>query len=99
MNSRPELCRRTISFSEVRGRHEVLTVRTVSIVRTVSVLRSPSLVKRRRANYRRGMSVIKRIHLDQCCGAIIDYQDFFLAQLEPRSRTRLRKNMRNFARL
>ena len=45
------------------------------------------------------MSAIKRIHLDQCCGAIIDYQDFFLTQLEPRSRTRLRKNMRNFARL
>jgi isochorismate hydrolase len=45
------------------------------------------------------MSVIKRVHADQCCGAIIDYQDFFLAQLEPRNRSRLRKNMRNFARL
>src|SRR4051794_1814545 len=45
------------------------------------------------------MSAPKRVHADQCCGAIIDYQDFFLAQLEPRHRTRLRKNMRNFARL
>jgi len=45
------------------------------------------------------MSAPKRIHVDRCCSAIIDYQDFFLAQLEPRNRTRLRKNMRNFARL
>ena len=45
------------------------------------------------------MSAPKRIQLDQCCGAIIDYQDFFLAQLEPRNRTRLRKNTRNFTRL
>jgi nicotinamidase-related amidase len=45
------------------------------------------------------MSAIKRVHADRCCGAIIDYQDFFLAQLEPRNRSRLRKNMRNFARL
>jgi len=42
------------------------------------------------------MSTPKRVHLDQCCGAIIDYQDFFLAQLEPRNRTRLRKNTRHF---
>jgi hypothetical protein len=41
----------------------------------------------------------KRVLADRCCGAIIDYQDFFLAQVEPRSRARLRKNMRNFARL
>ena len=41
----------------------------------------------------------KRIHADQCCSAIIDYQDFFLAQLEPRNRSRLRKKARNFARL
>jgi hypothetical protein len=41
----------------------------------------------------------KRVLADQCCGAIVDYQDFFLAQVEPRSRSRLRKNMRNFARL
>ena len=53
----------------------------------------------RRTDYRRGMSAVKRILADECCGAIIDYQDFFLAQIEPRSRSRLRKNMRNFARL
>jgi len=45
------------------------------------------------------MSAIKRVRPDQCCGAIIDYQDFFLAQLEPRVRSRLRKNTRNLARL
>ena len=45
------------------------------------------------------MSLPKRVRADQCCGAIIDYQDFFLAQLEPRNRSRLRKNTRNFARL
>jgi len=45
------------------------------------------------------MSAIKRVHADRCCGAIIDYQDFFLAQLEPRNRSRLRKNTRNLARL
>jgi hypothetical protein len=45
------------------------------------------------------MSAIKRVQAELCCGAIIDYQDFFLAQLEPRNRSRLRKNMRNFARL
>jgi nicotinamidase-related amidase len=57
------------------------------------------VAKGRPANYRHGMSATKRIHVDQCCSAIIDYQDFFLAQLEPRNRSRLRKNMRNFARL
>jgi len=45
------------------------------------------------------MPAVKRILADECCGAIIDYQDFFLAQIEPRSRSRLRTNMRNFARL
>ena len=49
--------------------------------------------------YRRGMSGTKRILGDQCCGAIIDYQDYFLAQLEPRSRARLGRNMGSFARL
>ena len=50
-------------------------------------------------NYRRAMTGTKRIHADQCCGAIIDYQDYFLAQLEPRSRARLGRNMGSFARL
>ena len=33
----------------------------------------------------------KRVLADRCCGAIIDYQDFFLAQVERRSRSRLRR--------
>ena len=33
-------------------------------------------------NYRRAMPGTKRVLADQCCGAIIDYQDYFLAQLE-----------------
>jgi Isochorismatase family len=41
----------------------------------------------------------KRVRLDQCCGAIIDYQDFFVAQVGPRNRSRLRKNMHHFVRL
>jgi hypothetical protein len=45
------------------------------------------------------MTGTKRILADQCCGAIIDYQDFFLEQLEPRGRARLRRNMGSFARL
>jgi isochorismate hydrolase len=45
------------------------------------------------------MARTKRVSASRCCGAIIDYQDFFLAQVEPRGRSRLRKNMRNFARL
>jgi len=49
--------------------------------------------------YRRAMTGTKRILSDQCCGAIIDYQDYFLAQLEPRSRARLSRNMGSFARL
>ena len=43
--------------------------------------------------------MVKRIVVDQCCGAIIDYQDFFLSQMEPRPRLRLRANTRNFIRL
>ena len=50
-------------------------------------------------NYRRAMTGTKRILADQCCGAIIDYQDYFLAQLEPRSRARLSRNMASFTRL
>src|SRR5215204_5087081 len=50
-------------------------------------------------NYRCAMTGTKRILGDQCCGAIIDYQDYFLAQLEPRSRARLGRNMASFARL
>jgi isochorismate hydrolase len=57
------------------------------------------VAKPRRTNYRHAMSAPKRVHADRCCSAIIDYQDFFLAQLDPRNRSRLRKNMRNFVRL
>ena len=45
------------------------------------------------------MTGTKRVLADQCCGAIIDYQDFFLEQIEPRGRARLRRNMGSFARL
>ena len=45
------------------------------------------------------MTGTKRILADQCCSAIIDYQDCFLEQLEPRSRARLGRNMASFARL
>lgn len=45
------------------------------------------------------MTGTKRVLADQCCGAIIDYQDFFLKQLESRSRGRLRRNMGSFTRL
>jgi isochorismate hydrolase len=45
------------------------------------------------------MTGTKRVLADQCCGAVIDYQDYFLAQLEPRSRARLSRNMASFARL
>ena len=45
------------------------------------------------------MTGTKRILADQCCSAIIDYQDCFLEQLEPRSRARLGRNMTSFARL
>lgn len=41
----------------------------------------------------------KRINVDECCGVIVDYQDYFLAQLESRARSRLRANTRNLVRL
>jgi Isochorismatase family len=46
-----------------------------------------------------GMTTVKRIAVDNCCGAVIDVQDFFLAQTERRLRSRLRANTRNFVRL
>lgn len=45
------------------------------------------------------MTVVKRIAVDNCWGALIDYQDFFLAQAETRLRSRLRANTKNFVRL
>jgi nicotinamidase-related amidase len=41
----------------------------------------------------------KRIIPDQCCGVIVDVQEFFLAQLPKRDRARTEANTRNFARL
>jgi nicotinamidase-related amidase len=41
----------------------------------------------------------KRIIPHQCCGVIIDVQEFFLAQLPKRDRARLEANTRNFAKL
>jgi nicotinamidase-related amidase len=43
--------------------------------------------------------MVQRIAVDRCCGVIVDYQDFFLAQLEGRSRARLQANTQNFLRL
>jgi hypothetical protein len=60
-----------------------------------AVARSPFSGGKRQLNYRRAMTGTKRILADQCCGAIIDYQDYFLAQLEPRNRARLGRNMRS----
>ena len=63
------------------------------------LLATAALVNKRQMPYRRGMTGSKRIVADQCCGAIIDYQDGFLEQLEPRSRARLGRNMESFTRL
>jgi nicotinamidase-related amidase len=45
------------------------------------------------------MTVVKRIAVDNCCGVIVDYQDFFLAQTNTRVRSRIRANTRNLVRL
>jgi nicotinamidase-related amidase len=41
----------------------------------------------------------KRIVRDECCGVIIDVQEFFLAQADKRLRARIKTNTRSFARL
>ena len=41
----------------------------------------------------------KRIDPRQCCGVIVDVQEFFLAQLPKRDRARVETNTRNFATL
>ena len=43
--------------------------------------------------------MVKRIVIDKSCGVIVDYQDFFLSQVERRARARLRANTRNLVRL
>jgi hypothetical protein len=43
--------------------------------------------------------VVKRIRREQCCGIIVDVQEFFLAQLDKRLRPKIESNTRNFATL
>jgi nicotinamidase-related amidase len=45
------------------------------------------------------MTMTKRIVRDECCGVIIDVQEFFLSQVDKRRRPRIKTNMRSFARL
>lgn len=45
------------------------------------------------------MKAVKRIASDRCCGAIIDLQGFFLAQVDKRLRSRIKTNTCNFVRL
>src|SRR2546423_2222740 len=41
----------------------------------------------------------RRIAASDCLGMIIDVQEFFLSQVDRRLRSRLKNNIRNFARL
>ena len=41
----------------------------------------------------------KRIGTNHCAGIIVDVQDFFLSQLEPSARSKMKSNLKNFARL
>ncbi len=45
------------------------------------------------------MTMTKRIAPDQCCGVIIDVQEFFLSQADKRARAKIKANTKNFARL
>jgi nicotinamidase-related amidase len=45
------------------------------------------------------MTAAKRIDPERCCAAIVDLQGFFLSQIEPRLRTRVKTNTANLARL
>lgn len=45
------------------------------------------------------MNPVKRIARDRCCGVIVDVQEFFLAQVDKRLRSRLITNIGNLARL
>lgn len=42
---------------------------------------------------------VQRIAASQCCGVIVDVQEFFLDQVEKRSRARIKTNTRNLVRL
>ena len=41
----------------------------------------------------------KRIGSNHCAGILVDVQDFFLSQLEPSARSKMKSNLKNFARL
>jgi nicotinamidase-related amidase len=45
------------------------------------------------------MAATKRIEPERCCGALIDFQRFFLAQVDKRQRSKLTTNAKNFVRL
>lgn len=45
------------------------------------------------------MKTVKRIVLNQCCGVIIDVQEFSLAQLDADTRSRIETNTMGFARM
>jgi nicotinamidase-related amidase len=45
------------------------------------------------------MTMARRIVPDHCWGVIIDVQEFFLSQADKRLRSRIKTNIRNFARL
>jgi nicotinamidase-related amidase len=45
------------------------------------------------------MAMAQRIVPAHCCGVIIDVQGFFLSQLDKRRRSKIRTNIKNFARL
>jgi len=45
------------------------------------------------------MTATKRIEPERCCGALIDFQRFFLAQVDKRQRSKLTTNVKNFVRL
>lgn len=45
------------------------------------------------------MTIVKRIASDRCCGVLIDFQGFFLAQVDKRLRSRIKTNTSNLVRL
>lgn len=45
------------------------------------------------------MKAVKRIVPERCCAVVVDFQGFFLAQLPPRERARIKANAVNLVRL
>lgn len=45
------------------------------------------------------MRTVRRLDPDRCCATIVDMQGFFLAQVEPRLRARIKTNTANLVRL